>query len=181
MKNNHDAEKRGIRESGCARLTPSMKIQPYRKDLESELITLVAECYAEYDQVIELESLDSDLMSVDEIYRPPFSTFQVLLDGRQLVGSVAVKGKQGGNAELKRLFLERSYRRRGFGKYLSLWAFDWARRSGYDMITIWTDALYTNAHRLYHRLEAVQTDARRELGGVNMVEEIHFEYRLSKP
>jgi len=162
--------------------TPFRLVPFRREEHEAGLIALVAACYAEYGQEIELDTLDADLTAVPAAYPPPACAFRVLLDGKRVVGSVAVKGAvpdagpDAGpeGAELKRVFLDRGYRGRGLGKKLSLWAFAWARERGARTMTIWSDALYGTAHRLYRSLGALDTGRRRRLGGINEVEEIRF-------
>ncbi len=152
---------------------------PFGKEHGPSLVSLVRDCYAEYGQVIELETLDADLLCIEEAYPPPRCTFQVLLDGGALIGSVAVKGVNPNEAELKRVFLDRRFRGRGLGKKLSLWAFQWAERQGIKVMNIWSDVLYETAHHLYRRLGAEDTGRRRPLGGRNNVEEFLFVMRWS--
>lgn len=149
-------------------------LEPYRQEWQDAQIDLIRRCYAEYGQEIELDTLDSDLFEISTKYMEPQSTFQVLRDGNKLIGSVAVHGSDAGEAELKRVFLDREYRGRGLGKALSLWAFDWARASGYPALHIWSDAKYTVAHNLYRSLNAQETGATRLLGGINDVSEVYF-------
>jgi putative acetyltransferase len=155
------------------------RLVEFHKRYEGALIDLIAGCYAEYGERIELGTLDRDLLRVGEVYVPPESVFRVLLDGGHLVGSVAVKGHSqtgrgplGASAELKRVFLRAEYRRRGLGKRLTRWAFAWAKLNGHRRLRIWSDQLYTTAHRLYRRLGAVPTGERRWLGGLNRVVEV---------
>ncbi len=156
------------------------ELLPFRKEQEEALIALVEKCYAEYGQKIELDTLDADLLRIDEAYPAPRSFFGVLLDKGKLVGSVAVKSKDDNKVELKRLFVDPARRKQGLGKKLSLWAFDWARERRWRAMTIWSDVLYETAHRLYRGLGAEETGQRRVLGGVNNVEELCFEMRLDR-
>ncbi|MGE3165856.1 MAG: GNAT family N-acetyltransferase [Planctomycetota bacterium] len=144
-------------------------------------IDLLTRCYAEYGQVIELDTLDEDLFEIERRYCPPASAFWVLRDGPRLVGSVAVKGIDGSTAELKRVFLDAALRGRGLGKALSRWAIDWARDAGYTRLDIWSDVLYETAHRLYLGLGAHDTGETRELGGRNHVFERGFVLDLGGP
>lgn len=153
---------------------------PFKKEHSQALITLIANCYAEYGQKIELETLDRDLLCIDESYPSPESAFRILMHEEKLIGSVAVKGTGKGEAELKRVFLDPVYRGQGLGKKLSRWAHEWARNRGCRILHVWSDVLYETAHHLYRKLGARDTGKRRELGGVNNVAEYYFAWPIDR-
>ncbi|MDP7033051.1 MAG: GNAT family N-acetyltransferase [Planctomycetota bacterium] len=155
------------------RLTP---FSPIHRDA---LIGLIARCYLEYGQVIELDTLDADLLDIESNYRPPENTFQLLLDMDRVIGSVALQQKTPGLPELKRVFLDPEYRGRGLGKKLSRWAFEHAATRGATTLDIWSDTLFETAHHLYRGLGAKETGLTRSLGGRNEVSEQHFQMDLS--
>ncbi len=157
---------------------PPYRLVPFEPRHRDALIGLVARCYVDYGQVIELDSLDEDLLVIEEKYASPESDFRVLLDGDRLIGSVAFRGDEEGRAELKRVFLDVEYRGRGLGKKLSLWAFDAAREARITVLDIWSDTLFETAHHLYRGLGAKETGQKRYLGGRNEVTEIHFQKEL---
>lgn len=158
---------------------------------------LLTRVYAEYGQVLELDTLDADLLRVADIYAPP-SAFRVLAApavsdslgdgpdrgalGDVVLGTVACKVTADVNgrvrAELKRVFLDRSLRGQGEGYRLSLWAAEHARSAGAQTLDIWSDILFEDAHRLYMRMGAQDTGERRHLGGRNAVDERHFALKL---
>jgi len=154
------------------------RFQAFTPEWERPLIALIEGCYAEYGQRIELDTLDDDLHRIEEEYLKAGGAFQVLLDKERLIGSVAVKLKKEGEAELKRVFLDPEYRGKGIGKKLSLWAFGFAAGRGCRMLHVWSDALYETAHHLYRRLGAEDTGKRRRLGGVNDVWERYFAWPI---
>jgi GNAT superfamily N-acetyltransferase len=155
------------------------RIEPFGKEHEDGLISLIERIYAEYGQKIELATLDSDLLRIPKVYAPPAGTFQVLVDGERLIGSVAVMKSGKDEAELKRVYVSPSYRRRGLGRKLSLWAYEWARERGCSTLMVWSDTLYENAHHLYRGLGAEDTGRRRTLGGVNEVDEFLFIWEIA--
>ncbi|OGI18503.1 MAG: hypothetical protein A3B68_07090 [Candidatus Melainabacteria bacterium RIFCSPHIGHO2_02_FULL_34_12] len=151
----------------------------YKKDFQEDLIDLIRTIYKEYNQILELETLDNDLLNIKSEYGAP-STFQVLLDkekNNKLIGSVAVRIKNSG-AELKRVFLNEVYRGKGIGKELSTWAFNYAKNKGFKHIDIWSDVTFITAHKLYKKLGAEDTRKTRYLGGVNKVSEYYFKKKL---
>ena len=146
----------------------------YEKKYKDALIRLLEEVYAEYNQVLELETLDSDLFKIKTKYKNP-SVFRILVDksNDKLIGSVAVKIKNN-NAELKRVFLQKNYRGQGLGKYMSLWGFNYAKEKGFKYIDIWSDVLFINAHVLYKKLGAEDMNKKRFIGGINNISEYYF-------
>lgn len=149
----------------------------YSDQYQDQLIDMLARIYAEYDQVIELETLDSDLLEIKTQYNSP-SCFKLLLDDGKLVASMAVKIALG-KIELKRVFVDPGYRLQGLGVKLSDWAFVYAKEQGCEYIDIWSDTLFTKAHQLYQKMGAEKLDETRNLGGVNDIEEQHFRKELN--
>lgn len=173
------------------------KLIAYDKHYENELIGLLAKSYAQFSEkgeVIELNSLDKDLLEIDDIYCPP-STFQLLIDPKRnnkLVGSVAVKifnpsqeekktlfasdKKEDApyEAEIKRVFIDPEYRSQGLGKKLSEWAFEYAKDQGCELMHIWSGTFCHKAHKLYQDLGAKDMQQKRSIGGMNNVEEYYF-------
>lgn len=150
---------------------------PFRDAHTEGVIDLLRRCYGEYGQVLELDTLDDDLPCIPERYPDPH-VFRVLLEGKRVVGTVAVKLGSPGEAELKRVFLDAELRGQGLGKRLSLWAIQWARDQGCSLLHVWSDVLFETAHGLYRKLGGEDTGQRRALGGANDVEEFYFPIRL---
>ena len=156
-----------------------LSLAPFERVHETGVVELLRTVYAEYGQLIELETLDDDLLRIPERYAPPH-TFRVLLDGPRVVGSVAVKLHTPERAELKRLFLERERRGRGLGRALVDWAAGWAREQGALGLDIWSDVTYTTSHALYRSLGARENGERRRLGGINDVVELYLRLDLAR-
>lgn len=155
-----------------------LELRRFTEEDTEGVVEVLRVCYAGYGQVIELDTLDRDLLEIPQRYPEPRCTFQVLRDAKKVVGTVAVRGGDGAAAELKRVFLLPEYRGRGFGKNMVLWAAAWARKAGYETLVFWSDELFTTAHHLYRRLGCEETGERRPLGGRNDVMEIGFRWEL---
>ena len=167
---------------------PAIDFSPYRlaefrPEHTAQVVRIIEDCYAEYAEAIELDTLDRDLLEIENVYAGPRAMFRVLLDpgpaGGRPVGTVAFKMTGPCEGELKRVFLERACRGRGLGGKLVLSALDWARERGCRTAHIWSDVLYATAHRLYRRLGAEDTGTIRLLGGRNQVYERYL--RLALP
>jgi RimJ/RimL family protein N-acetyltransferase len=145
---------------------------------ERGVIRLLEACYGHYQQVVELDTLDDDLLKIEEVYGGPGTTFRVLLDRERVVGTIAVKRKSDEEAELKRVFLDPSLWGKGYGKKLILWSRDWAQEGGYQRLRFWSDQLFARAHAIYLYLGCVETGETRYLGGRNKVSESEFTWEL---
>lgn len=153
-------------------------LRPFATEQRDRVIELLRGIYAEYEQVLELDTLDSDLLDLESGYAAPKGTFQVLCDGDEVVATVAVKRKDLSEAELKRVFLHRRLRGTGLGKALVRWAVEWAGAHGVRTLHIWSDTLFDAAHQLYRRIGAEDTGLQRSLGGRNDIYEFYFRLLL---
>lgn len=65
--------------------------------------------------------------------------------------------------ELKRLYVHADARRRGVGRALVGQVEAWAGAHGADVVVLWSDTRFADAHRLYTRLGYRELDTRRDL------------------
>lgn len=156
----------------------------YDESYLDSLIGLLCRIYSQFDrddlgikgELVELNGLDSDLLNIPEIYKAP-NTFKLLIDpnkNNKLIGTVAIKIRDDGDAEIKRVFLDRSLRGQGLGKKLSLWAFEYAKSQGAQLMHIWSGTFCYEAHKLYKELGAKDMNEKRLLGGIKKIEEYYF-------
>ncbi len=144
---------------------------------QNAVVQLIGNCYAEYNEVLELDSLDADLNPIMDHYGGRARPFFVLLDEHEIIASVALAEKSVTVTELKRVFLLPRYRGRGLGKALSRFACAWAKDHGYRTLHIWSDTLFHTAHGLYRSLGA-ECIGHRPLGGRNDCSEWGFTLTL---
>ncbi|MEM7165323.1 MAG: GNAT family N-acetyltransferase [Planctomycetota bacterium] len=155
------------------------QLVPFETRHEVGVVALIEECYGGYEQRIELDTLDADLLQITTVYPPPEHLFQVLeTNDQRVIGTVAIKTDGKGSGELKRVFVAPDQRGRGFGKGMTLWAFDWARDHGCTELEFWSDVQYETAHGMYQHLGATKSGETRFLGGINEVSEYHFRVQL---
>ncbi len=149
----------------------------YSAEYHDELIVFLDQGYKFVGYTsLELDTLDDDLLNIEEVYAQP-SCFKLLLKGESIIGSVAVK-ISANEAELKRVFVNPSLHGQGIGKNLSLWAFDYAKEQGCHTMHIWSGTLCETAHSLYEYLGATNTQEQRFIGGQDDCYEYYFIKKL---
>jgi GNAT superfamily N-acetyltransferase len=106
------------------------------------------ELQAEFARYVEL-AIREELGRVDEYYLArPRQGFWVAEDD-EVVGMVGIESRTERIAELRRMAVETSRRRRGIGSALLKTAEAFCRESGYDTIELNTSERQTAARRLY--------------------------------
>jgi GNAT superfamily N-acetyltransferase len=112
---------------------------------------LVVSTLAEFGFSSQVGGVEADLASVPEHYRGPRAGFWVAEDEGAIVGTVAIRPKQEGTCELKRLYVRADCRGTGLGQRLYRHAEEFARAAGYDRIWLDSSRRFAKAHRLYVR------------------------------
>ncbi|XP_077461599.1 N-acetylaspartate synthetase-like isoform X1 [Stigmatopora argus] len=100
------------------------------------------------------EAMNKDMSHIEEFYMnsPDSHMWVAVLDG-QVVGIVAAVGHKGGGfVELKRMSVDRRYRRCGVGIALGSKVVEFAKIQGYTTVVLGTTAYSPAAHKLYQRL-----------------------------
>jgi ribosomal protein S18 acetylase RimI-like enzyme len=88
----------------------------------------------------------------------------VAIDDDHLVGSIAIRLLDDGQAQLKRMYLQPEHRGRGLGRTLLSHAIHWARDRGCQAIVLDTSTAMTAAQRLYESAGFSRTGTRTEAG-----------------
>ncbi len=92
----------------------------------------------------------------------------------RLAASVAVRETAPGWAELKSLYVAASARRRGLGQALVWLVEREALRRQAEVVELWSDTRFTDAHRLYERLGYQPTGKTRDLHDLSNTTELHY-------
>ncbi|MCK5486312.1 MAG: GNAT family N-acetyltransferase [Desulfobacterales bacterium] len=91
---------------------------------------------------------DFDLDNIDRYYLQSGGVFYAGLVDGAIIGTSAVRRIDDEICEIKRIYVRKEFRSRGFGKDLFLKALGFAREN-YSMVTLKTDAKLTDAIGLY--------------------------------
>jgi putative acetyltransferase len=124
---------------------------------------LVQQVLAEFWFAAQVGGVERDLAEALERYGGERAGFWVADDGGTVVGTVAIRPREGRTCELKRLYLLPDGRGTGLGQRLYEHAEAFARRAGYERIWLDSSRRFARAHRVYQRngfrlLESLDND-----------------------
>ena len=91
---------------------------------------------------------DLDLDDIDRYYLQSGGVFYVALVDGKIIGTSAVRRIDDERCEIKRIYVRKKFRGRGFGKDLFLKSLEFARRN-YSAVVLKTDVKLTDAIGLY--------------------------------
>jgi GNAT superfamily N-acetyltransferase len=112
---------------------------------------LVEEVLGEFGFTSQVGGVDRDLEEVRDRYGGGRAGFWVAEVDFTVVGTVAIRPREGRTCELKRLYLRADQRGTGLGQQLYQHAEAFARSAGYDRIWLDSSRRFARAHRLYQR------------------------------
>jgi GNAT superfamily N-acetyltransferase len=138
-------------------------IRPYEEHDHEAVLGLVKDVLAEYGFAFQVGGVEKDLADVAGRYGGGRGGFWVAEEDGAVVGSVAIRPKEGTTCELKRLYLRPNKRGSGLGQKLYEHAEAFARTAGYDRIWLDSSRRFARAHKLYERngyvlLEQIDND-----------------------
>ena len=162
---------------------PGLALRTARNADAHGIIDLVARCYAEYPGcVLDVDGEEPELRDPER----SFSGFWVLERSGRVLGTVACKihgpderGRdERGPLELKKLYLDPGIRGAGWARKLVGLIEDQARRRDIQLVELWTDTRFENAHAMYAHLGYTRTDETRELHDRSGTVEYRYEKKV---
>ncbi|HEY8038183.1 MAG TPA: GNAT family N-acetyltransferase [Polyangiaceae bacterium] len=127
------------------------RIRVYRPDDRPAVLRLVRDILAEFGFAPQTGGVERDLQEAHERYRGAAAGFWVAEIDGEVVGTVAIRPKEGATCEIKRLYLRGDRRGAGLGQALYEHAEAFARTAGYERIGLDSSRRFTGARRLYER------------------------------
>ncbi len=97
------------------------------------------------------QQFDEELLSLPKMYAPPMGCIVLCKENDSFVGSIAVRPKTDGVAELKRMYIQAPFRRKGIGKILLSKALDFAKQAGHHTVRLDTLNTMEPAMQLYQQ------------------------------
>lgn len=138
-------------------------IRAYQPADQQPVRQLIASVLSEFGFSLAIGGLERDLSELAMRYGNANAGFWVAEAFGSVVGTVAIRPKEGRTCELKRLYLNPAWRGRGLGQELYSHAESFARSAGYEVIWVESSRRFGRAHRLYdrngfHLVEQLQND-----------------------
>jgi len=162
--------------------TAGRRIRPVQAADAPAIIALIDRVYREYDDAVNLDGAEADLLDPILSYDVRGGAMVVLVqedrtDGSErVVGSHAILPTGSREGTFRRLYLDRSLRGTGAGDALMAWAIDAAAAKGWRRIAFWSDSRFARAHRFFGRYGFRRTGRERTMDdGLQPYAEIEFE------
>jgi putative acetyltransferase len=115
-----------------------------------QIAALVYTVLGEYSLKPDPQYTDADLKDIEQSYLERGGVFYVLeIEDGSIVGSYGLYPMQPGVCELRKMYLHRDYRGRGYGRQMLEDALVQARQLGFARITLETASVLQKAIRLY--------------------------------
>ena len=151
------------------------------RDEDSEgLIALVGGCFEEYEGcVLDLDGIDADLIAPATAFNGQGGRFWVAAVAGNIVGSIGYTLKdQGATVELKKLYVNHEFRRRGLASRLYDLVHGAAVDHGAKAIDLWSDTRFLEAHAFYLSKGFELLPESRHLNDPSNTTEYHFKLGL---
>jgi GNAT superfamily N-acetyltransferase len=118
--------------------------------------------FREYETLLgvdlSFQSFEDELAALPGKYAPPSGALLIAVDGERTAGCVALRKKEEGVCEMKRLFVRPQFRGRGLGRRLAARIIDEALGRGYSTMLLDTLDRLRVAMKLYQSLGFVETE-----------------------
>lgn len=162
-------------------MTEKLELRPARDDDAEGLIALIGGCFAAYEGcVMDLEGIDAELKAIATCFREAGGKFWVLCDparDNHIAASVGLSPSTSmgaGVIELKKLYVDGDYRRRGIASRLLDLVLDEAREQKASAVDLWSDTRFVEAHAFYKHHGFTQLPETRDLHDPSNTTEYHF-------
>ena len=155
-------------------------IREARDDDSEGLIALVDGCWSEYPGcILDVDGELPELRAIASHYAGRDGRFWIADSGGKVVGSVGLLPAAPRVAELCKLYVDRAARRSGLGTHLVGLVEAEARSRGAELLHLWSDTRFAEAHRLYERLGFARAPETRALNDLSHSVEYHYRKPLA--
>ncbi len=127
-----------------------MFIASYQPKYKEQFKDLVSKVLNEFGFSVEPQ-LDSDLDNPETAYMQPGGAIFLLEHEGKIFGCCAIKPLNSKSAEIKRLYLDKAVRRRGYGKQLLDTAIEYCQQMSYTRLVLDSHIRFSQATRFYKR------------------------------
>ncbi len=142
-----------------------MQLRIANQDDCAGIIALIDAVYREYDDGVNLDGAEADLLDLDTHYFSRGGAVWVLVDNLRVMGSHAAvpHPTKPDVCNFRRLYLDATLRGTDWGYRLMQITIDWAKEQGFHRVEFWSDTRFHRAHRFFHKFGFVPTDDVREM------------------
>jgi putative acetyltransferase len=131
--------------------------------------TLIAAILRSYGITPNQETTDRDLTDIEANYWNRKGAFFVLLDGKEVIGTVALHHETDEVCELCRMYLAPQHRGQGLGRRLLDLSLREARQSGFKEMRLKTASVLVEAISLYKRAGFTPVEGAKACGNCDLV------------
>lgn len=129
-------------------------IREYNRQYENYLLPFLERCLPQSGRRLELNGRHQMYCNIDDF----FEYFWCLFDGKDMIGTVALKRLNDEHCELKSLYLLEQYHKKALGYQLLKTALLKARQDGYKEMYLDTLSSSKKAISLYEKMGFVKTE-----------------------
>lgn len=129
----------------------NIKIDIYCPSDKRQLIEMIRNVLTDLGYDFFLESKDRDLDDIENLYFVQSGCFWILKSDNKIIGSIAIKPHPEGFYEMKRFYILKEYRSRGYGKLLLEHFLEYAKQNNIKTIRLDTDNKLKTAIHLYQK------------------------------
>lgn len=130
-----------------------MEIREYKTEFKNDIAEMILKIQQEeYSIPIKIED-QPDLANIETFYMQEDGNFWVYTHEGEIVGTLALKNIENGNAILRKMFVKKEYRGKEFGiaKKLLDKSIEWAREKNFSKLFLGTTEKFLAAHRFYEK------------------------------
>jgi putative acetyltransferase len=142
------------------------------------LIALIEKCWADYPGcILDVDGENAELRCFASHYTDRGGRAWIAENAGKVVGSAAVEPASGG-AHIQTLYVDPALRRQGLARRLVALVEVAARKFGAEVIDLWTDTRFTEAHGFYESLGYRRKPGTRRLDDASRSVEYNYVKRL---
>jgi putative acetyltransferase len=142
-----------------------MEIRLATNNDSRQIIDLIDSVYREYDDAVNLQGAEADLLDLQQHYFDKRGAFWVLEDEGRVLGTHAAlrNADDPSICNFKRLYLNPNLRGTPWSQALMQLTIDWARAQGCRRVEFWSDTRFSRAHRFFDKFGFQKTGQVREM------------------
>jgi putative acetyltransferase len=145
------------------------------------VLALIDACYREFGLVLNLDDeCESHLLDPGPYFRGHGGEFWVVPHHRRVMATAALvvhRDRPSPTGELKSMYVDQSWRRRGLGRRLVQMVIEAAQAAGCQELELWSDTRFSPAHAMYESL-GFERVGHRELADSNNSSEYGYRRRI---